>query len=230
MSDFSRILSLENGPVQYESVQSWFGANSMKMRNHNFPYSITETEFEFLKDLIIMYDLKSGYEVATAFGVSSIGIGLGFKQTGGKLVTMDAYIEEDSGDCESYQDYSPSVYEDMDGYKSANFLIKEFSLEENVFLEVGWSPNDTETAIKKHISTPLDFIFIDGGHFPNQVVDDISSIVPLLGEKYIIAFHDMYPDIFDSSVKDYIKSTFGEHVQIVVPEPYGYNLSIIMNV
>jgi len=37
-------------------------------------------------------------------------------------------------------------------------------------------------------------------------------------------------DIFNSSVEKYIKSTFGEHVQILVPEPYGYNLSVILNV
>jgi predicted O-methyltransferase YrrM len=230
MSDFLKIISTENGPVQYELVRSWFGANSMKMTNHKFPYSITETEFEFLKDLIIMYNLKSGYEIATAFGVSSTGIGLGFKETGGKLVTMDAYIEENANNCESYKDYKPAVYENMDGYKSAKFLIKEFGLEDTVFLEVGWSPNDTESVIRKHISEPLDFVFIDGGHFPNQLINDISSVVPLLADKYVIAFHDMYPGVFDESVNEHIRKTFGKDVQVAVPEPYGYNLSIIMNI
>ena len=59
------------------------------MENHIFPLSIRYDEFEFLKNLIIKYNLKSGFELATAFGVSTVALGIGFIKTGGKLVTMD---------------------------------------------------------------------------------------------------------------------------------------------
>jgi len=87
---FKQILNLTDGPVQYELTEM----GHIKMVNHLYPYSIKEREFNFLRDLIAHNNLKNGFECATAFGISSLALGLGFKETGGKCVTMDAYIEE----------------------------------------------------------------------------------------------------------------------------------------
>lgn len=228
MHIYDYLKNLKSGPVFYEEAPSIFGRN-LKMVGHEFPYSIRPTEFSFLRNLVIDYDLKNGYEVATAFGISSLAAGLGFKETGGKLVTMDAYIEEKYDSFWTYQFDNPSTHPDMDGYKSAKFLMEHFGLEDTVFLEVGWSPDDTESCIRKHITEPLDYIFIDGGHFPGQFIQDMESIIPLLADEYIIAVHDNFPNMFTPEVIDYLETTFGKQPDIILPEPLGHNLSIYFN-
>lgn len=225
MSDFKRILELKDGPVQYEMVDK----GNIKMVQHPYPYSIKESEFNFLTNLVIENNLQRGYECATAFGVSSLAIGLGFKQTGGKVVTMDAYIEEKCKNPGAYENFSREVYDKSDGYKSVNYLVDSFGLKEVLFPEIGWSPDDTETCIRKHFSEPLDFVFIDAGHFPEQMIKDIDAFLPLLGEKYVLAFHDVYPWSFSTIVHDHLFSKIGKKVEIKVPFPEGENLGVVIN-
>lgn len=226
------IVNLSNGPVQYEYVTTMeypVVRKSIKMREHSFPYSITTHEFEFLKNIVVTHNLKTGYEIATGFGISSVAIGMGMKETGGKLVSMDAYIEEHLETPGYAHQQNEFRHLDADGYKSAKFLVDTFELENTVYLETGWSPTDTETVIKKHLSSPLDFVFIDGGHFPHQIIRDLKSIEHLLGERYVIALHDTYPHVYNTSVMQHIVRTFGKFPNVVVPESLGYNLSVIVN-
>ena len=225
MSDFKRILELKDGPVQYEMVDK----GNIKMVQHPYPYSIKESEFNFLTNLVIENNLQRGYECATAFGVSSLAIGLGFKHTGGKVVTMDAYIEEKCKNPGAYENFSREVYDKSDGYKSVNYLVDSFGLKDVLFPEIGWSPDDTETCIRKHFSEPLDFVFIDAGHFPEQMIKDIDAFLPLLGEKYVLAFHDVYPWSFSTIVHDHLFSKIGKKVEIKVPFPEGENLGVVIN-
>jgi predicted O-methyltransferase YrrM len=225
MSDFKRILELKDGPVQYEMVDK----GNIKMVQHPYPYSIKESEFNFLTNLVIENNLQRGYECATAFGVSSLAIGLGFKRTGGKVVTMDAYIEEKCKNPGAYENFSREVYDKSDGYKSVNYLVDSFGLKDVLFPEIGWSPDDTETCIRKHFSEPLDFVFIDAGHFPEQMIKDIDAFLPLLGEKYVLAFHDVYPWSFSTIVHDHLFSKIGKKVEIKVPFPEGENLGVVIN-
>jgi predicted O-methyltransferase YrrM len=225
MNNFEKIVSLTDGPVQYEMTST----GNIKMVQHPYPYSIKQEEFEFLTKLIADNNLKNGYECATAFGVSSLAIGLGFKQTGGKCVTMDAYIEEKCMNPGKYKDFEREVYEKADGFKSVNYLIEQFDLKDTLYPEIGWSPDDTETAVKKHITEPLDFIFIDAGHFPEQMIKDIDAFLPLLGEKYILAFHDVYPWSYSEAVHEHLFNKIGKRVEIKVPHPQGENLGIVWN-
>jgi predicted O-methyltransferase YrrM len=223
------ILDLKSGPVQYELAPGDYGLRkNLKMTNHDFPYSIRPTEFNYLKNIVVDYNLKNGYEIATAFGVSTTALGLGFKQTGGKLVSMDAYVEEGVNSYWTYQNQNPTLYYDTDGYKSAQYLIEHFDLKDNVFLEIGWSPNDTTDRIRKHITEPLDFVFIDCGHFPEQLIKDLESIRLLLAQEYIIVLHDCFPFMLTPEVNQYIEQNFGILPTIVVPEPLGNNMSVII--
>jgi hypothetical protein len=134
MNYYNYFLSLRNGPVQYELAPGAYGLRkNLKMTNHDFPYSIRPTEFNFLKNLIVDFNLKNGYEVATAFGISTTALGLGFKETGGKLVSMDAYVEEGVNSYDTYRTQNPTLYYNTDGYKSAEYLIEHFGLKNNVF-------------------------------------------------------------------------------------------------
>jgi len=222
---YQKILSLDDGPVQYELV----GTGNIKMKQHPYPYSIKSQEFDFLKNLIVENNLQRGYECATAFGISSLALGLGFKETGGKCVTLDAYIEEKCKDPGKYENFAREVYAQADGYKSVKYLIEKFELEENLFPEIGWSPDDTVTSINKHFHDPLDFVFLDAGHFAEQMIKDFDSFVPLLGERYVLAFHDVYPWSCTDAVHNHIFQKLGKRIEIAVPHPAGENLGVIIN-
>jgi predicted O-methyltransferase YrrM len=224
VNEFQEILNLKWGPIKYEKIS--FGG-SLKMTNHDFPYSISEDEFMFLKNLIIENNLKNGFECATGFGVSSVAIGLGMKETNGKLVTMDAYVEEHVNHPHSYRNSIPNSYKDMDGYKSASYLIEHFRLKDTVFSEVGWSPTDIKKSISKHITEKLDFVFLDSGHFPEQLIKEIDTIFDLLSNNFIIAFHDTYPNLFNYDVVNYIENKLGAKIENGVQYPRGENLTIL---
>ena len=224
VNEFQEILNLKWGPIKYEKIS--FGGN-LKMTNHDFPYSITEDEFFFLKNLIIENNLKNGFECATGFGVSSTAIGLGMKETNGKLITMDAYVEEYVNHPHSYRNSAPISHKDMDGYKSVSYLIEHFRLKDNVFPEVGWSPLDINKCVSKHTNEKLDFVFLDSGHFPEQLIKEIDTIFDLLSERYIIAFHDTYPNLFSFDVVNYIQNKLGGKIENGVQYPRGENLTIL---
>jgi predicted O-methyltransferase YrrM len=224
----------ENAEVKY----AWENG-SLKMIGHENPLSIRENEFKFIRNFIIEHNLRRGYEVATAFGVSAIAAGLGFKETGGHLVTMDAYIEEQYNNCAAYRNRKETYY-DADGFKSTEFLRKYFELEDIIDLCVGWSPDDTvgmldfyypATTISKGETRGLDYVFIDAMHYDEAVIADIESVRPFLADKFVLFLHDVH--CFGYPVKNYLMDTFGQ--MWVTPESCklehkgGYNLSYISN-
>jgi predicted O-methyltransferase YrrM len=243
MSEYFEIPRLEYGPVKYDlrpmtsngpgnidNIQNWY----LGMTGYDFPRSIYIKEFEFLKNLVKQYDLKNGYECATAFGVSAIALGLGFKETGGHLITMDAYIEESTEILQNdYLDHhryeGPNRKSDAMGYKSAKYLVEYFRLKNIIKVEVGYSPDDIATVLSKHIDNKLDFVFIDAGHYPEQLIKDLAGIIPFLDDEYVIALHDCYPQLITPEVEQFLKDSFGKNVEVVVSWPHGYNLGLIIN-
>ena len=233
-SEFLEISQLKWGPVQYRFVGLWDDSNpgyvhsyNMNMIGHNFPVSIRQREFEFLKETIIKYNLKNGFELATAFGVSATALGLGFKQTGGKLITMDAYIEENLQD-HRYDGANYQTYHEMNGWKSVNYLIEHFRLQKVVTPTVGWSPDDTGSVIAQHTTEKIDFVFLDAGHFPEQVMKDLYALKPFLDKEYVIALHDYFETVYPDYLKEWLNKEFGTPV-IGVPLPHGDNLTLIVN-
>ena len=234
-NEFLEISQLQWGPVKYnffglfaDDTKNMVASHCMSMSNHNFPISIRQTEFDYLKKLIVKHNLKNGFELATAFGVSTVALGLGFKQTGGKLITMDAYVEEHL-DTHLYDEANYQKYQDTDGWKSVNYLIEHFRLKDVVKPDIGWSPDDTGNVIAKNTTKKLDFVFLDAGHFPEQVKKDLTVIKPFLDEKYLIVLHDYYPSVFPPYIVDWIIETFGYEPKVVLPNPIGDNLAILTN-
>ena len=233
MSKFLEIPKLEHGPVKYilnlmnheENFMNW----NIRMDGFDFPRSIFIKEFDYLKNLIINKNLKNGFECGTAFGVSTVALGLGFKKTKGHLVTMDAYIEENVGNCNDYREFTHKISFESVGYKSVNFLIEHFRLKKYVKTEIGWSPNDVGKCIVKHTSKKLDFVFIDAGHFPEQLIKDLKALKPFLDDNYVIALHDCFFYLITPEVEEVIQSLFGVPLEIVVTGNDGFNLAIIDN-
>lgn len=228
MSLFRRILELKTGPVQYELSRR----DHMKMVGHPFPYSIKQDEFEYLTDLIVTHKLTRGFECATAFGISTCAIAEGFRRTNGQLITLDSYIEEEVKDPESYRiGKQDRVYEQAMGYQSVMYLRSALGLDRHLSPEVGWSPQDVGTVIRKHFGdAKLDFVFLDAGHFPEQMIRDIAAFVPFLGPRYVLVFHDNYPRSFAPEVHQFLRDQVGQDCEIVVPHPRGENLSVVIHV
>jgi hypothetical protein len=180
---------------------------SLGMVNHFHPLSITQREFDYIQSFIIKHNLQVAFDMATAWGASALAAGLGMKETGGRVVSMDAYIEENYNHCGAYG-LDKEIYENMDGYRLAHFL-SDFYKTPAVF-EVGWSPDDTEKNLSKHYNfklEKLDYVFIDAGHWPAAVIRDIEAIIPFLAEKYVIFLHDVF--CFDQSVINFLQQKLG---------------------
>ena len=223
---YSEITDLTDGPVQYEKVDR----GHLKMVGHQFPLSILEKEFNYITDKIIEKDCKLGFEVATAFGISGLAAGLGFKQTNGKLLTIDAYIEESNNDPIAYQSATKSLFNEADGFKSVNFLIEKFGLKDNMIAEVGWSPNDIEPLLLKHFGPTfeLDYIFIDSGHFKQQFIEEIRTLSKYTKKDALVIFHDAYDYMIDEEVHGIIMECFGGRIEIIYTMPDGENLGVVV--
>lgn len=176
----------------------------LKLKKQASPLSIAPKEFNYIRDCITNNNLKYGYEVATAFGISSTAAGLAMKETKGICVTMDAYIEEHYNNGTSYSGKT-EIYKDSEGYKCANYLIDSLDIKDSLFTEVGFSPTDTDKVLKKYNLNSLDYIFIDALHTDEAIEQDLLSIVKYINiNKCLILIHDTHH--FDNiKLKNYIE-------------------------
>ena len=166
----------------------------LKMTTHHHPWSVTEQEFLHFGDFIRRHNLVSGFELATAFGISGTGAALGFKDTGGSLLTMDAYIEEKFNNAIGYTDLREVNLADPDGLASLRWLMSTFDLQRVVSPTIGWSPDDVPRTVINTIGAQkkFDFVFLDAGHWDNAGINDIAAIRPFVDIKKPFAFfiHD----------------------------------------
>lgn len=181
-----------SSPIKYMKAPS--PQTCLKMTNHDNPYSITLSEFEFMRDFIQRHKLRRGFECATAFGISALAAGLGFKETYGTLVTIDAYIEEKYNKAKAYRGKREVNDDDPDGLKSVKWLSSAYDLQDVIMPSIGWSPDDVPAAIVEHYGTvnKLDFVFLDAGHWDEAGVNDIAAIRPFisLDKPFAMFMHD----------------------------------------
>jgi hypothetical protein len=170
---------------------------SWRLKEKKFPYSCTDEEGLLLNYIIQANQLKSGFEIATGFGYSSIYSGLGFKETNGKLISVDCYVEEDKEfpiyTNEELQKCVVSVKNNIQrgnypvGLKFAKDHANLLGLSNSINFVIGLSPADIPSILGK---VTLDFVFIDGGHFDGQPLKDFLAVSPYLADKWAIFFHD----------------------------------------
>jgi predicted O-methyltransferase YrrM len=214
----------KDASVKYEMVES-----SIKLVERDFPWSLLEDEFNYLKNIIIKNDLVSGYEVATGFGISSLAAGLGFKETGGRLLTIDAYVEEHLNQPNAGKefDYFKNEEEDAIGYASIKQLIKEYSLQSHISPEIGWSPDDVDDLIEKNNFIIFDYVFIDSGNWDDRLINDFNAVYPYIDkDRFFVAFHDS--QTLSDEVVETITDKMGVQHQIISVEKH-YNTMIFSN-
>lgn len=213
---------LKDSPVPLQSVQCDIVPSGLKMINHFHPWSISETEFNFITKKIVDRNLKRGFEVATAFGISALAAGLGFESTGGLLITMDAYIEEHYNYCGGYREKRNETYQGMDGFKSINYIIEKFNLQNHIHPVVGWSPDDIG---KWLLGMRIDYAFIDGGHWNEQVIKDANEIKLYLNpDKFSVFVHDSHS--LPPDVRQILSEIFGVPFNVVCPMPSGWGFRV----
>lgn len=190
--NFNTLVELSK-TADYSFSLEYVNGDSLKFTNHYHPWSIRETEAEILYNLIVRNNLHKGFEICTGVGISALVTGHAFSKTGGKLITIDAYVEESFNLCDLYNINTKIVKkpESADGYKMTNYLISKLGIQNNVTLDIGWSPDDIPGIYSKHYNNQkIDYAFIDGGHTVEQIDADVRVLLPHLSENSIIAFHD----------------------------------------
>lgn len=185
------------------------------MVGYKNPVSITESEFLFIRDFIRDNNLQSGYECATAFGVSALAAGLGFKETGGFLYTMDCYIEELFKDCTEYRGFD---FDKLMTNKAPVGLDMCLKLIEHYEIPVkpviGVSPRDIPPGL-------YDYVFIDAEHTTNAVKNDLIGIKPYLADKYSVFIHDYH---CFNGLDMFILQEFGQSIKKDFVRGENYNL------
>ncbi|MHB1833744.1 MAG: class I SAM-dependent methyltransferase [Solirubrobacteraceae bacterium] len=192
MRSMQDVLELVDEPEAIDDLDK-----SRKLRDKAFPYSCTDEEGLALYHVISSNGLANGFEVATAFGYSTAFMGLAAKRNGGKLVTLDCYVEEWK---ESFN-YEPAELEQAieattaaikegrypSGLATADGCLAALGLRETVILTLGVSPQHVGRAVG---DLPLDFVLIDGGHFGDQPRWDFEAVAPNLADRCAVFFHD----------------------------------------
>lgn len=172
-----------------------------RLRDRKFPYSLTFEEGMLFHFLVAANGLKCGYEIATAFGMSSFFIATAMEKTGGHLISADAYIEEEMEDFlydhESTKAHVETIAELLEQKRHSKlprglqFAIEgalELQVDSVVDYRIACSPEGVPGLLEGRV---LDFAFIDGGHFGEQPILDVKSVLPYLNrDRFLMMFHD----------------------------------------
>ena len=190
------------GPVLFPNQIAFDELDWMyKLPDRKFPYSLTFEEGMMMHYLVSANGLKQGYEIATAFGFSSFFIATAFEKTGGHLISADAYIEEEMEDfiydLASTQEHVAKLRqlqkdEQHDQLpRGLQFAIEgaaALGVDSFVDYRIACSPEGVPELLDDR---RLDFAFIDGGHFGEQPVLDVQSVLPFLrSDRFLMMFHD----------------------------------------
>ncbi|MCX6005283.1 MAG: class I SAM-dependent methyltransferase [Chloroflexi bacterium] len=131
-------------------------------------------------------------EIGSFCGKSTVYIGAACKTKGVILYTIDHHRgSEEQQPGQPY--YDPEIFDEksgmIDSFPALRETLKKAGLEDTVVPMVTWSK-----VASRNWSTPLSFIFIDGGHSYEAVLNDYLSWHTHLLPGGYLAFHDIYLD------------------------------------
>jgi predicted O-methyltransferase YrrM len=125
--------------------------------------NIAPQEGRFLHDLIIENDLKAGLEIGTSNGYSALWLGMAFRQTGGRLTTIE--------------------YNKTRGREAlANF--KQAGLQDRIDMRM-----EDATKTIPTLMGPFDFVFIDA--WKEDYEDYLEMVLPKVRPGGIITAHNV---------------------------------------
>lgn len=196
---------------------------SLRMVGTNFPVSITEREFDFISKIVKENNCSSGYELATAFGISSIAIAIGMQSNPeANLISVDAYIEEFDKSPYSYRGKAKedvSRHENPMGLQTAQNLRDNLGLQNIIKYHIGFSPSDIGNIIGNN---KLDVVFIDAAHFDENIIMDLTAIENNFKPGCILLMHDAM--CFGEVTINKIKSLGFNNIPTGIADNEGYQL------
>lgn len=140
-------------------------------------------------------------EVGSYCGKSGVYLGAAARQRGTVLFTVDHHrgSEENQAGWEHHEpDLVDPAVGKMDTLPVFRRTIHDAGLEGTVVAIVGDSPT-----VAEHWTTPLRFLFIDGGHGPEPAHRDYEMWVPHVAVGGTLAIHDVFPDPADGGRPPY---------------------------
>lgn len=140
-------------------------------------------------------------EVGTYCGKSAIYLGAAARKAGTVVFTVDHHhgSEENQAGWEHHDDtLVDAATGRFDTLPTFRRTIGDAGLEDVVVAVVGDS-----TTVARHWTTPLAFLFIDGGHGSDVAWADYRAWTPKLAAGATLAIHDVFPDPADGGRPPY---------------------------
>ena len=134
-------------------------------------------------------------EIGTYLGRSAILLAAAARARGRKLVTVDHHRGSEEHQ-PGWEYHDPGLLDPelglMDTLPGARRALARAGVERDVVLVVGRSPD-----VAALWSTPIGFLFIDGGHTDEAARADYEGWAPLVAPGGLLAIHDVFPDPAD---------------------------------
>lgn len=140
-------------------------------------------------------------EVGSYCGRSTIWLAAAARQTGRVVFAVDHHRGSDENQA-GWEHHDPEVVDArvglMDTLPFFRAALYDAGLEEHAIAVVGRSP-----VVAANWSTPLAFVFIDGGHGADHARADFAGWTPHIAAGGTLAIHDVFPDPADGGRPPY---------------------------
>jgi predicted O-methyltransferase YrrM len=140
-------------------------------------------------------------EVGTYCGKSAIYLGAAAREAGTVLFTVDHHHGSEENQA-GWEHHDPTLIDPdtgrFDTLPTFRRTIGGAGLEDVVVAVIGES-----TTVARHWTTPLAFLFIDGGHGSDVAWADYRAWTPKLAAGGTLAIHDVFPDPADGGRPPY---------------------------
>lgn len=140
-------------------------------------------------------------EVGTYCGKSAIYLGAAARSSGTVLFTVDHHHGSEENQA-GWEHHDPTLIDPetgrFDTLPTFRRTIGAAGLEDVVIAVIGES-----TTVARHWTTPLAFLFIDGGHGSDVAWADYRAWTPKLAAGGTLAIHDVFPDPADGGRPPY---------------------------
>jgi len=140
-------------------------------------------------------------EVGSYCGRSTVWLGAAARATGTVLFAIDHHRGSEENQA-GWEHHDPTVVDErtglMDTLPTFRATIRDAGLEDVVIAVVGQSP-----VVAGHWSTPLSFVFIDGGHGQEPARLDYEGWSRHVAVGGTLAIHDVFPDPADGGRPPY---------------------------
>jgi predicted O-methyltransferase YrrM len=143
----------------------------------------------------------TGVEIGTYCGKSTVLLGAAAQQTGGLLYTIDHHHGSEEHQ-PGWEYHDTSMVDPLTGrfdtLPTLRHTLAAAELDDNVVAVVGKS-----TLVARTWRTPLEFLFIDGGHTDEAAQKDFDGWAKWVAIGGALVIHDVFPDPNDGGQAPY---------------------------